>query len=403
MAHMLRVAEAQARILELARPLDACELPLLQLLNLYIAQDLYARRTQPSHDLSAMDGYAIGASEGPWSLIGESRAGAPYDGVLHAGESVRISTGAHMPEGADRVLIQENAQIEGGAVSAACDAPEARRHVRCKGFDFAAGDLLIASGTRLTPAHIALAASAGHRAARTARAPSIAILDSGDELVADPQAAKPHQIPASNALMLAAMFAPLSCEILRLGPVRDDRSALAEALEKAEAADILITTGGASVGDHDLMQPALRAWGARIDFWRVAMKPGKPLMVATRAEQVIFGLPGNPVSSFVTAFLFVLPFVKAMLGARDPIPCSVTARLSADLAATGARHEFLRGGWDGQSVTPVDNQDSSALQALAQANCLIDRPPHAPAVQAGEEVAIHLLGSGHLLEFGGIA
>jgi len=313
-----------------------------------------------------------------------------------AGETIRISTGAHVPEGTDRILIQENTEREGERIRLTSDYPGAMRHIRQRGFDFAQGDHLITKGTRINAAHIALAASAGHSALTTAQPPRVAILDSGDELVVDPASANEHELPASNGLMLEAMLTPLGCEITRLGPVGDDADALADALKGADNADVLITTGGASVGDHDLMKPALEAWGASIDFWRVAMKPGKPIMVATRGSQVIFGLPGNPVSAYVTAFLFALPLIRASMGSAESITRAFGAIAGEDMPSIGPRREFVRAIWDGERTVPVGSQDSSALAALSHANCLIDRPAHSPALAAGESVTILPLGCGTL-------
>ncbi len=393
MSAPLALEEAQARLLALAPALPAEAVATGAALGRVLAQDLHAVRTQPPADLSAMDGYALAPGTGPWQLVGESRAGAPYREVLAENQCVRISTGAIVPPGADRVLLQEDALDEVGLVTAT-GMPPPGRHIRARGFDFHEGDLLLERGTRLTPARIALALAAGHGELAVARRVKVAVMDSGDELSADPAACLPHQIPASNAAMIAAMLAPLGCDITRIGPVPDDRIALAEALAAAEGADVLVTSGGASVGDHDLVKPALTEWGAETAFWKVAIKPGKPLLVATRGAQVILGLPGNPVSSFVTAYLFALPLVRAAMGAGDPLPRAVTMVAGEDLPATGPRREFLRAASDGGEVRLAGSQDSSALSALAVADCLIDRPARAPALAAGEPVRVFPLGNG---------
>ncbi|SMQ74595.1 molybdopterin molybdochelatase [Altererythrobacter xiamenensis] len=390
---MLTLEEAQSRLLALAPKPETETCAIEASLGRYLAGPLKAARTQPPADLSAMDGYAI-CGHGPWVLVGESRAGAPFDGALEPGQCVRISTGAHMPSGADRVLIQENAAVELDEVRCTQDMPDAGKHVRRRGFDFADGDRLLDTGTRLGPAQIALAMAGGHAHLGVARRPLVAILDSGDELCADPGDCGPDQIPASNGAMLAAMLAQQGCETRRIGPVADDMDALAAALRESETADILVTSGGASVGDHDLMRPALERWGATLDFWKVAIKPGKPLMVATRGKQVIVGLPGNPVSSFVTAFLFVLPLVRAAMGAGKPLPSQCRVDSGDHLPEGGSRREFLRAYWDGQVARCVDSQDSSALAALASANCLIDRPAEAASVETGEAVVAFLLENG---------
>ena len=390
---LLGLEEAQARLLALAPQLPFEAVPTQDSLGRTIAGDLRAARTQPAADLSAMDGYALGGGEGPWTLVGESRAGAPFGSVLGAGECVRISTGAVVPDGADRVLLQEDAVATGASVIAA-EIPPPGRHIRKRGFDFNAGDPVLDQGTVMTPARIALALAAGHSQVMIARRPRVVVMDSGDELSPDPANCAPHQIPASNAAMIAAMLEPLGCKVTRIGPVPDSRAALAAALAKAESADILITSGGASVGDHDLIKPALAEWEAETAFWKVAIKPGKPLLVATRGPQVILGLPGNPVSCFVTAFLFALPLVRAAMGDPVPLPRSVMMPLGEDLPAVGKRREFLRAVSDGGAVRLAGSQDSSALSALAAADCLIDRPAGAPAAVAGTHVPVFYLRNG---------
>lgn len=389
MSEALSLEEAQARLLALAPVLPAEDIAAEHALGRYLAEDLHAARTQPPADLSAMDGYAL-CGAGPWQRVGESRAGAPFGGGLGAGQCVRISTGAHVPSGADRVLLQEDALVAGDQISTH-EMPPALRHIRQRGFDFGEGDRVLARGTRMTAASIALAIAAGRSTVPTTRPLRVAILDTGDELAADAADCLPHQIPASNGAMLAAMCAPLGCEITRLGPVGDDRGALAAALSRAENVDFLITSGGASVGDHDLVQPAIEDWGAAIAFWKVAMKPGKPVMVATRGPQVIIGLPGNPVSCFVTAFLFALPVLRAALGARNPLPTAVPMVAAETLPAIGKRREFVRAVSTGDQVRPCGSQDSSALLSLAEATCLIDRPAGSPALAPGAPVMAYPL------------
>lgn len=397
MSELLGLEQAQARLLALAPRLPAELIPVETALGCYLAEDIRATRTQPAADLSAMDGYALAPGPGPWTLVGESRAGAPFRTALAAGQCARISTGAVVPDGADRVLLQEDATVTGTTI-AATDQPLPGRHIRTRGFDFQIGTVLLARGTLMTPARIALALAAGHGQVRTARRARVAVMDSGDELSPDPAHCAPHQVPASNAAMIAAMLVPLGCTVTRIGPVPDDRAALAAALAAADGADILITSGGVSVGDHDLVKPALAAWGAETAFWKVAIKPGKPLLVAARqtglGAQVILGLPGNPVSSFVTAFLFALPLVRAALGAANPLPVSETRLAGEPLPAVGKRREFLRGVHENGRVRLAGSQDSSALCALALANCLIDRPAHTPAVTVGEPVTVFSLQNG---------
>lgn len=396
MSALLTLEDAQERLLALAPARRGTTVDIVPTLaNRCLASDLKALRTQPPADLSAMDGYAI-AGDGPWERVGESRAGGPFSGTLTPGQCTRISTGAHVPDGADRILIQENAEIAGGSVALAQGEaiPDEGRHIRKAGFDFAAGDTVLKAGTQLTPGTIALAIAAGHVRVPVITPPRVAILDSGDELVPLGAEARADQIPASNGTMLASMLQPWVGATTALGPVADDPEALSAALAEAESHDILITSGGASVGDHDLIQQALKDWGAMIDFWKVGIKPGKPLMVATRGSTIVLGLPGNPVSSFVTAFLFALPLVRRAMGAADPLP-RVSQAVSAEaLPATGTRREFLRGVCEGGTVRLAASQDSSALFALAQANCLIDRPAGSPETKPGTSVPVYNLQNG---------
>ena len=395
----LPLAEAQQRLLSAAEPLPAETIAVEQAVGRYLAEPLAAARTQPAADLSAMDGYAVRADDlaGPWKVVGESAAGHPFSGSLQPGEAIRISTGALMPPGDGAVLLQENATREGEALALNGEGEPTARHIRRTGFDFREGDALLEAGARIGPAQLALALAAGRGEVAVHRLPSLAILDSGDELAADPTACAPHQIPASNGAMLAAMAAPHAASVLRLGPVPDRMDAMLAALDKAADADVIVTSGGASVGDHDLVRPALEQWGAQIDFWRVAVRPGKPLLVARKGRQWIIGLPGNPVSSYVTAFLFLLPMLRRLGGAADPLPRPLTLRLGADMPEVGNRTEFIRARLAEGALVPVHEQDSSALAALARAEVLIERPAGAPAATAGSLVR------GYWLENGGNA
>ena len=395
----LPLAEAQQRLLSAVEPLPAETVAVERAVGRYLAKPLVAARTQPAADLSAMDGYAVRADDlaGPWKVVGESAAGHPFSGSLQPGEAIRISTGALMPPGDGAVLLQENATREGEALALNGEGDPTPRHIRRAGFDFREGDALLEAGVRIGPAQLALALAAGRGEVAVHRLPSLAILDSGDELAADPTACAPHQIPASNGAMLAAMAAPHAASVLRLGPVPDRMDAMLAALDKAADADVIVTSGGASVGDHDLVRPALEQWGAQIDFWRVAVRPGKPLLVARKGRQWLVGLPGNPVSSYVTAFLFLLPLLRRLGGAADPLPRPLTVRLGADMPEVGNRTEFIRARLAEGALVPVHEQDSSALAALARAEVLIERPAGAPATAAGSLVR------GYWLENGGNA
>lgn len=393
--------EAQARLLALAEPLPVEHVDVEGALGRYLAEPLHARRTQPAADLSAMDGYAVtgGDLAGPWRVVGESAAGHPYAGTVGSGQAVRISTGAILPAGAEAVILQEDLAREDHRLTLTGEAPEPiHKHIRRCGLDFSEGHEVLAAGSRIGPAQAALAIAAGHKHLPVCRKPRIAVIDSGDELASDPEACQPHQIPASNGVMLLGMARALPVEAERIGPVADTLEALIAAFDAARDTDIIVTSGGASVGDHDLVRPALEAWGATLDFWRVAIKPGKPILVARRERetgpQIVIGLPGNPVSSFVTAFHFLLPLLRRLLGARHALPMQVRTRLGAPVRANGGRREFLRGAWDGQCVVPQTIQDSGALASLAASNVLIDRPAFAAEGSTGDEVRVFLLQNG---------
>jgi len=392
----LPLAEAQARLLTQAEPLAAERVAAERALGRYLAEPLIAARTQPAADLSAMDGYAMRADDicGPWQVVGESAAGHPFAGTLEPAQAIRISTGALMPAGECAVLLQENAARDGDSLALNGEGEPTARHIRRAGFDFRRGDEVLSAGTRVGPAQLALALAAGHAELPVRALPTVAILDSGDELAADPAACAPHQVPASNGAMLAAMAAPHTSSIVRLGPVPDRLDAMLAALEKAADVDVIVTSGGVSVGDHDLVRPALEQWGAEIDFWRVAMRPGKPLLVARRGRQWVLGLPGNPVSSYVTAFLFLLPLLRALGGASEPLPKPLAMRLGAGLPATGGRMEFLRARLEGGALVPVAGQDSSALAALSRADALVQRPAGSPSAEEGEFVTAYWIGNG---------
>lgn len=386
---LLPVAEAQRRLLAAVRPAAAETVPLAAALNRYVAADAVALRTQPATDLSAMDGYAIRFTDlpGPWRVIGESAAGRPFAGPLGAGEAARIFTGAALPAGTDSVLVQEEAAREADVLALTGEGPlRAWANIRRAGLDFVAGDTLIKRGERLTSTRLALAAIAGLTQLSVARPVRIAIAATGDELAA---LGALDALPESNRLMLAAQLAGLPVAIVDLGILPDRKDALTQAFAVAAAsADLIVTTGGASVGDHDLVQPALLAAGGAIDFWRIALRPGKPLLAGGLDNAQFLGLPGNPVSAFVTTELFVKPLVRALAGAGDPLPRTASARLAEPLAANGPRMDYLRGRLDEDGVRVAAIQDSSMLLTLARADCLVVRAPHAPPAAVGEIVDI---------------
>ena len=391
----LSLDEAQARLLALAPALPIEHRAIEDCAGFYLAEPLTALRTQPAAALSAMDGYAVRAGDpGPWRVVGESAAGHPLNRALGHGEAARVSTGAIVPDGGECVLLQEDCAREGDTLRHLEALPARWRHVRRAGLDFGKSDGLLPAGTQIGAAQLALAIAAGHQHLAVRRKVRLTIIDCGDELVRPGVPDAAHHLPASNAPMLAALAAGLPVEIRRLGPIPDRLDALAEAFEAARDADIVVTSGGASVGDHDLIRPALDHAGASIDFWRVAIKPGKPLLVARRDAQTILGLPGNPASAFVTGFLFMLPLLRAALGAARPLPTRLSARLAAPLPPGGRRMEFLRARRADGEVTPETEQDSGALRPLAHANALIRRAIDAPAAMVGEDVPVYWLENG---------
>ncbi|WP_394653628.1 gephyrin-like molybdotransferase Glp [uncultured Sphingomonas sp.] len=390
---LLPVADAQARVLALATPLGVEQVSLSAAAHRYAAKAVVARRTQPASDLSAMDGYAIRHADlgQPLRLIGESAAGRPFAQPVGAGEAVRIFTGATMPAGADCVLVQEEARVAGGSVHLDGEGPaHPGRNVRRRGLDFTEGDVLIAVGAAITPARLAVAAIGGHATLPVRARVRVAIAATGDELVAAGEPIAPGQLPESNGVMLSAMLAPLGVEIVDLG-ILPDRADVLEAAFRAVDADVLVTTGGASVGDHDLVRPALEGAGASIDFWRIALRPGKPMMAGRLGRTVVLGLPGNPVSAFVTAELFVKPLVRHLAGAADPFPPTLTAVLGEDLPANAERTDYLRAELRSGAAFASTIQDSSMLRTLARSTCLIVRPPRAPAACTGDSAEILMI------------
>lgn len=390
MSALLAVAEAQRRLFALAEPLAEQQCALRDAAGRWAARDVVALRTQPAADLSSMDGYAIRFADlpGPWEVIGESAAGRAFPGQAGPGQAVRIFTGAPLPPGADTVLVQEEAAIAGSRLVLAGEGPaHLGSSVRRRGLDFAEGELLIRAGERITPARVALAAMAGHAALAVRRRVRIALLSTGDELLEPGVPPGADQVPESNRPLLTALLADLPVEIVDLGIVPDDGDALRAAFENLRC-DLLVTSGGASVGDHDLVRPALRAAGGSIDFWRVAMRPGKPMMAGRLGGAVVVGLPGNPVSAYVTALLFVRPMVAHLAGAADPLPQTRAVPLAQPLPANGARADYLRAELIAGRAHAASIQDSSMLRTLARATCLIVRPAHAPVAEIGDSAEI---------------
>jgi len=390
---LLPVAEAQARLLALADPLPVEQAGLLASRGRWLAQPLAALRDQPWADLSAMDGYAIRAADlpGPWRLTGESRAGGIAPATpLRPGETMRIFTGAPLPAGADTVLVQEEAGVEGDMIRLTGEGPgTAGRNVRLRASDFALASPLLDAGIHLGPAQLALAAIAGHAHLPVRRAPRVALIGTGDELVPIGTAPGPGQIPASNSVMLAAMLADAGADVIDVGLVPDDLVTLTQAFRAAAAtADIIVSTGGASVGDHDLVAPAILGAGGALDFWKIAMRPGKPLMAGRLGEGLVLGLPGNPVSAFVTATLFLLPLVRHLSGSPAPLPAFLSMPTRIAFPRGGSRSEYVRVTVADNEVATLANRDSGALLPLARSNALVERPIEAPPAAVGDLVRV---------------
>ena len=396
---LLPVDEAVARILAGVVPLPAERVGLGEAYGRTLAEPLAAKRDQPPFDASAMDGYALRAVDGGagarLKVIGASAAGHGFAGEVSAGEAVRIFTGAPLPKGADAVLIQEDAEAGSDGTVVAREAAVEGRHVRTAGFDFRAGDVLLAAGRVMGMRESALAAAMGHAGVPVRRRPRIAIIATGDELVPPSAVPGPDQIVGSNAFGLAAFARSVGAEPFDLGIVPDRLAAIGEAVERATAlsADILVTLGGASVGDHDLVRQALSAKGMTLDFWRVAMRPGKPLMFGRLGAMRVVGLPGNPVSSLVCSLLFLKPLVAALLGQPEADP-SLPAAAGADLPANDSvRQDYVRAvaTIDDHGIAraiPMETQDSSALAALGTADCRPAPPPPPPPACAGDPCRI---------------
>lgn len=387
----LTLEEAWERLAALTRVLPSETAPVDASVGRYLAKGLHAHRTQPARDLSAMDGFAV-AGPGPWRIIGEARAGTDFAESLAAGEAARISTGAACPAGTEAIVMVEDGLVAGDSLTTT--VPPNAGHIRRRGFDFAAGDALLPRGACIGPTQLALARAAGHWTLEVATRPRVTVIEIGDELVADPAECPPDRLPASNGAMVAAMAAQVGGVVERIGPLRDERAMLTRALAGAEDADIIVTTAGASVGAHDHVRGALEDWGAELAFWRVAIRPGKPMLVARRGDQLVLGLPGNPVSAFTTAFLFLLPLLREMQGAARPHPVAIPLPLGAAIEAGGERREFRRARLVDGAVVPLPERDSSALRTLADAQLLIDRPTSAAAAKAGDIVTCYWLGNG---------
>jgi len=398
---LLPVDEALRRLLDGATALDTETVPLADAAGRALSADVTARRTQPPFDASAMDGYAVRAVDAAGvpvrlKLVGEAPAGRRFAGAVGTGEAVRIFTGAPLPEGADAIVIQENARRLDAVTVEIVEPAEKGRHIRRRGLDFAEGDVLLRAGRLLDAAALSLAASGNHPNLPVFRRPRLAIIATGDELVAPGAAPGDDQIVSSNAPGVAAVARQWGADVSDLGIVADRPEAVADALTEARrlGADVVVTLGGASVGDHDLVRDVLMANGVTMGFWKIAMRPGKPLMFGTAGNTRFLGLPGNPVASLVCSHLFVAPLVARLAGRPHRYDLR-PARLGRAVAANDLRQDYVRAVVaetpDGLVATPFDIQDSSMLRVLADANGLLVRPPFDTAAPKGAPCTVLML------------
>jgi molybdopterin molybdotransferase len=396
---LMPVADALAAVLDGAQGRDHEMVALEDAHGRVLARDLAALRTQPPQPMSAMDGYAVRAADvatvpARLTVIGEIAAGRPATIGIGQGEALRIFTGGVIPDGADAVVIQEDT-VRAGEIVTVNESVKPGRHIRPAGVDFSAGDVLLQRGRRLTDRDLALAASMNHPALPVFRRPRLAMLATGDELVMPGTDPAPGQIVYSNGYALRALARAEGAEVIDLGIAADTLEATQAAIRQARdlGVDLLVTTGGASAGDHDLVKSALEAEGTAIAFWKIAMRPGKPMMHGQLGTMRVIGLPGNPVSSYVCAYLFMVPLIRALSGSAEVAHRREPALLGTDLPANDQREDYLRAhlalGADGRQVaTPVDSQDSSLLARLSAAGALVIRPPFAPAAAAGSSCVI---------------
>ena len=400
---LLSVEEALSRVLDGVEPLAPENVPIAEAAGRVLATDLTALRSQPPAAVSAMDGYAVRAADvvggrAELKIIGEVAAGRPFPGNVGPGDAARIFTGGVVPPGADAVIVQEQTERDGDVVVIAGSA-QPGKNIRREALDFARGDVLLRRGRLLSARDIALAAAMNHAQIPVHRRPKVAILATGDELVPPGTKLEPGQIVSANGLTLVAFASAEGAEARDFGIAPDRIGPTVEALQRMRSwgADVLVTTGGASVGEHDLVQRALTAEGMALAFWKVAVRPGRPMMHGRIGSTRVLGLPGNPVSAFVCACLFLTPLLRRLTGRSDLSPPTESAVLGRELPANDERRDYLRaklerrpdGSW---VAVPFALQDSSMLSPLAQADCLIMREPYARAAAAGSRCAIVKLG-----------
>ncbi|MBI1776329.1 MAG: molybdopterin molybdotransferase MoeA [Proteobacteria bacterium] len=400
---MIPVAEALRRLLDGLEPVGVEEVGVAEALGRVLAEDVRARVTQPPWPVSAMDGYAVRAADvatvpARLKVVGAIPAGASFAGAVGEREAVRIFTGAPLPTGADAIVIQEDTKREGEAVVVGESAPKGR-YVRPAGLDFRAGEIGLAAGRVMSARDVGLAAAMNVPWLRVRRRPQVAILATGDEVVRPGDPLGPNQIVSSNGFALAALIAALGAMPISLGIAADTIESLVDRAAHAAGADLLITTGGASVGDHDLVQQALGQKGLAVDFWKIAMRPGKPLMWGRMGRVPVLGLPGNPVSTLVCSLVFLKPALDRLMGLKETAQPTATARLTRALPANDRRQDYLRstlahGDGGALLVTPFEKQDSSMLSLMVRADCLVVRPPLDPTLVAGAAVEILTFPSG---------
>jgi molybdopterin molybdotransferase len=396
---LLPVDEALARILKGVKPLNTETIALDQAANRVLGKSISAKRDQPPFAASAMDGYAVRYEDianlpTTLKLIGTSAAGHAFKGKVNTGTAVRILTGAPVPKDTDTVVIQENTTSKGKSLTVLHDTPRGK-NIRPAALDFAKGDLLVSAGRKITSRDIGLLAAGNAPKVKVYRRPKLVLFTTGDELVLPGNRPRADQIVSSNSHALSAMAKQFGAEVVNLGIVRDNLKATISAIKKGLGADVLVTTGGASVGDHDYVQEAFKACGVKIDFWKIALRPGKPFMYGRKGKTHVMGLPGNPVSALVTARIFLKPLLDTMMG----LPVdeqTTTAILDGKLGANDSRQDYMRAtlkiGADGRRfVSPFSTQDSSMQRTLQSSQALIIRPPNAAAAQSGDEIPIVLL------------
>lgn len=395
---MISVEEAWSRVLEGVKPLATEEISIMDALGRTLAEDVSAERTTPPDDISAMDGYALRYDDlanlpKKLEIIGEAPAGTPFDGEVQKGQCARIFTGGVVPFGADTVVIQENTERDGNWVSI-LEAPERGRNIRKAGMDFTAGDILVEAGKPLNERDISLIAGGNKGEIKVFRQPSVALIANGDELVSPGGKLTPGSVINSNTPALSALLQTAGAKLHSTEIVPDNLEALVTSLQKAASADLIVTLGGASVGDYDYVLEAFEKAGGKMDFWKIAMKPGKPLMFGVLEGKPVFGLPGNPNSAYVTAFLFLLPLIRGLLGQTMAKPHSFPARAGGDIPKTGDRELFLLAALSFSDkdasfiATPHPRQDSARMATLQAAHALIRRKPFQDPAKAGDVVEV---------------